>query len=137
MTHFHVDPLLATSHAAVIFVAAAASYAVGLDPGVAQAINSVAILGVACITAWTAAKAAQIKKVADATHALSNSAMGVQLLANVQNLEALSVLAHRFAENNNAADIAAAVAIDVRVESAKTVYQEHLKQQAVVDAIAR
>jgi hypothetical protein len=63
--------------------------------------------------------------------------MGVQLLANVQNLEALSVLAHRFAENNNAADIAAAVAIDVRVESAKTVYQEHLKQQAVVDAIAR
>jgi len=107
----------------------------GINPNTAAAINSLAILGVAVITAWTASKAAAIKKVADATHILTNSAMGAQLLANVQNLQAMAVLAHRFAENNNASDIAAAAAIDVRVEEARAKYQEHVKRQAVVDAL--
>lgn len=119
----------------VLIVASFGGYVIGVDSNTAQAINSVAILGVAIITAWTAAKAAAIKRVADATHVLSNSAMGAQLLANVQNLEALSVLAHRFAENKNEADKAAADAIDVRVKAAKEEYQEHLKRQAIVDAI--
>src|ERR1700690_3356296 len=132
----HIDPLLATSEGAVIVVALSfGGYVVGLDPGIAAAINSVAILGVAVITAWTAAKAAAIKKVTDATHVLTNTAYGAQLLINGQNLEALAVLSHRFAESGGRADVDAAAAIDVRVEAAKAEYQMHLKQQAVVDAI--
>jgi hypothetical protein len=106
----------------------------GLSPNTTAAINSLALLGIAAISAWTAAKTSAIKKVADATHTLSNSAMGAQLLANVQNLEALGVLAHRFAQNGVEADIAYAAAIDVRVEAAKEEYQDHIRKQAVVDS---
>ena len=108
----------------------------GINPNTTAAINTLALLGIAIIGAWTAHKTSAIKKVADATHILTNSAMGAQLLANVQNLQAMAVLAHRFAENGNAADIAAAVAIDVRVEEAKAKYQDHVKRQAIVDATA-
>jgi phosphoribosylanthranilate isomerase len=113
----------------------------GINPSTTQAISSLALLGVAVIGVWTANKTAKIKKVVDdtqkvavATHTLSNSAMGAQLLNNVQTLESLSVFAHRLAESNNPSDIAAAVAIDVRVEAAKAEYQEHVKKQAVVDS---
>ena len=109
----------------------------GLSPSTTEAINSVAMLAIAIIGIWTAHKTSTIKKVADATHVLTNSAMGEQLLANVQNLQAMAVLAHRFAENNNAGDIASAVAIDVRVEEAKAKYQEHVKNQAIVDATTK
>ena len=50
---------------------------------------------------------------------------------------ALSVQGHRFAElTKDAGDMANALAFDVRVESAKVAYQEHQRQQAVIDARA-
>jgi ATP phosphoribosyltransferase regulatory subunit HisZ len=55
----------------------------------------------------------------------------------VELLLALAVQGHRFATlTNDPGDAANAVAFDVRVEAAKTEYQDHQKQQAVVDARA-
>ena len=122
--------------AVIVSAVALQGVSFGISPSTTQAINSIVLLALAVIGAWTAAKTSQVKKIAEATHTLTNSAMGAQLLTNVQNLEALAVLAHRFAENNNESDIAAASAIDVRVAAAKALYQKHLINQATVDAKA-
>ena len=80
---------------------------------------------------------ASVKETAVATHILTNSARGQLLLNRVELLMALSVQGHRFAQlTNDAGDLANAVAFDVRVESAKAEYQEHMRAQAVVDARA-
>ena len=76
-----------------------------------------------------------VKKTGEATHTLSNSAMGAQLAINVELLQALSVQAHRFATmTGQEGDTATAKAFDVRVTGAQKLYQEHLTKQAVVDA---
>ena len=98
-------------------------------------INNAFLAIIAVSGAYTLWKTQQIKKVADATHILSNSAMGQQLLSKVQILESLSVVAHRLAHTtNNSADTAAADAIDVRVQSAQQDYEKHQQRQAIVDA---
>jgi hypothetical protein len=76
-----------------------------------------------------------VKHTGEATHTLSNSAMGAQLQVNVATLEALSVVLHRVAvTSKEEADAAAALAVDVRVDAAKKVLQDHLTKQAVVDS---
>ncbi len=80
---------------------------------------------------------ASVKETGIATHTLTNSARGQLLLNRVELLMALSVQGHRFAElTKDAGDMANALAFDVRVESAKVAYQEHQRQQAVIDARA-
>jgi hypothetical protein len=87
--------------------------------------------------AWLAYKQAVMKKVVDATHTLSNSAMGTQLKARVDAGKALAVALHRTAEMTGAVgDKAAAAAADQNVVETQKVLDNHLTQQAVVDAKA-
>jgi hypothetical protein len=77
----------------------------------------------------------KVEKTSEAIHTLSNSAMGAQLLTKVELLQMLAVQAHRLAEvTKEAADAAVAQSFEVQVAAAKKVYQDHLMQQAVVDA---
>lgn len=109
---------------------------------VAQIITSVfagiaAIIGAINIGKINRAerKIESVRKTGEATHELSNSAMGQQLLTNVELLAELSVQAHRFAAvTKEAADLATAQAFDVKVEAAKKLYETHVRKQAVVDA---
>jgi hypothetical protein len=101
-------------------------------PGIIAAIGGGAA---AIIGALNRRDVKSVKKTSEATHILSNSAMGAQLAINVELLQALSVQAHRFASlTKQDGDVATAKAFDVRVEGAKKLYQEHLTKQAVVDA---
>ena len=79
-------------------------------------------------------KLIKVERVAVATHALSNSAMEAQLLANVQNLELASVAFKRLAEKGDEADKAAYEAVLVRVAAATVEYRNHQIKQAGVDA---
>jgi hypothetical protein len=75
------------------------------------------------------------KKTGEATHVLTNSAMGQQLLDGIADKQALSVVLHSVASaSGKAEDLAAATAMDVRVKAAEAKYQQHQKNQAVVDA---
>jgi hypothetical protein len=74
--------------------------------------------------ATTQTKLAEIARVGVDTHTLVNSNMGVQLKLN-------AALSRRIADyTRNADDIAAA-------DLAQLLYDEHLKKQAVVDAVTR
>jgi hypothetical protein len=75
-----------------------------------------------------------VKHTSEATHTLSNSAMGQQLRENLATLQAWAVDRHRIAANGQEAEIAAAAAVDVKVEAARKALQDHLTKQAVVDA---
>lgn len=76
-----------------------------------------------------------VKKTGEATHDLSNSAMGAQLLAAIEDKQALSVVLHAVAKERGTPEaLAAAQAQDVRVETAKKLYNEHQRNQAKVDA---
>src|ERR1700683_503654 len=76
-----------------------------------------------------------VKRTGVATHILTNSAMGEQLLAGIADKQALSVVLHAIAtKSGSQADLDAAAAMDVRVEAAKVKSQTHIKNQAVVDA---
>jgi hypothetical protein len=125
-----------------VFAVALQGVSFGINPSTTQAISSLALLGVAVIGVWTANKASKIKKVVDdtkkvavATHVLSNSAMEAQLRMNVQSWTASSVMAHRLAEiTKQDGDVAAAKAIDVVVKEQEAILQKHQLSQAVVDA---
>ena len=88
----------------------------------------------------TADKLESVKKTAEATHTLSNSALGALLQGGVDDAKEKAVLCHRLAEIAKAAggdasgDIAAAVAADLKVEQRIKLLQAHLIQQAKVDA---
>lgn len=75
-----------------------------------------------------------VKATTEATHTLSNSAMGEQMKSTLAALMALSVVQHRLAANGQEAEVAAAEAVDVQVEAARKLLQDHLTKQAVVDA---
>lgn len=110
-----------------------AASALSYVPGIIAALAS----GVAMVLgAVNKIQLEGVKRVADATHTLSNSAMGQQLVTNLATMEALSVVLHRIAAGQGGveADVEAAKAIDVRVAAAKKEYTEHLIKQAVVDA---
>jgi hypothetical protein len=84
--------------------------------------------------AWLAYKQAVMKKVVDATHTLSNSAMGTQLKAGVDAAKALAVALHRTADlTKTPGDQAAAAAADESALARQTVLDNHLRQQAIVD----
>jgi ribose/xylose/arabinose/galactoside ABC-type transport system permease subunit len=112
------------------------------NPNFINAANSIALLGIAAIGAWQATKAAardkiivSIKKTAEATHILSNSAMGEQLKTAVQFATSTSVIAHRLADlTKEAGDAAYATATDVVVKEQQALLQKHLTAQAVIDA---
>jgi hypothetical protein len=116
----------------------------GLSPSTVTTINSLALLGVAVIGAWTAAKqsardkeVASIKKTGEAVHTLTNSAMGAQLKNAVVLAKQSAAFAHRVADSTKeAGDIAAAVAADTVVEDQEAILQIHLMNQAKADAIA-
>jgi hypothetical protein len=105
-------------------------------------IQSLALLGVAMMSAWTAHKASQaetkisvVNKTVDAVHVLSNSAMAAQLKMNVQLARSNAVMAHRLATiTKEPGDEAAAIAVDVQVIEHERILQEHLIQQAKVDS---
>jgi hypothetical protein len=99
--------------------------------------TDIMILAVGTITAWNAHQAGKIKRTGEATHLLSNSAMGEQKKLNVDFARRYAVQAHRFADMTNLdSDIAAAVAADVVVKEQESIYNQHLVQQAKVDAKA-
>lgn len=78
---------------------------------------------------------AKVKKTGEATHTLTNSAMGAQLLTTVELLQAQAVQAHRIAAlTHEDADEATAEALEVKVKAAQEVYQKHMTNQAIVDA---
>lgn len=104
-------------------------------------VNSLALIGAGLVLAYNTAKSAkrdkkidEVKETTDAVHILTNSQMGSQLLEKLQLTEELSVFAHHAADRGTPADVAAAVAIDVRVLARKQEYQDHLIRQAKVDA---
>jgi len=111
-------------------------------------INSLALLGIALIGLWNSRKNAQIQKTASdtkktaddtktiavATHTLSNSAMGAQLQMQLQFSQQIAVLARRIAKSGDPGDVAAATAADVVVKQQQEILQNHLVQQAKVDA---
>lgn len=75
------------------------------------------------------------RKTTEATHILTNSAMGEQLLSSIADKLALSVILHaNAAKSGLQADMDAAMAMDVRVKAAEVKYQQHMQNQAVVDA---
>ena len=108
-------------------------------PGIIGAIASAAAVVIGAINKRAVGEVktelVSVKATGESTHTLSNSARGDLLLNKVELLQALSVQAHRLAEiTKESADAAAAVACDVKVAAAKTEYQKHLTQQAVVDS---
>jgi hypothetical protein len=96
----------------------------------------------AALVAWNSYQGARrdkkiesIKKTGEATHTLSNSAMGAQLKLNVEFAQSNAVILHRMADyTKTEGDAAAALAADVKLEAQKVIYQAHLVQQAKVDA---
>ncbi len=75
-----------------------------------------------------------VKATGEANHTMSNSAMTNQIKATVAALTALSISQRRHAVSGQLADIAAADAIDVQVEAARKLLEEHQTQQAILDA---
>jgi len=99
--------------------------------GIAAILSSVAVI----IGSLNKSTIESVKKTGEATHTLSNSAMGAQLLSSIADKEALAVVLHSVATKSGVlSDLEAAAAMDVRVEAAKKLYQEHVRNQAVVDA---
>jgi hypothetical protein len=79
----------------------------------------------------------KVKKTGEANHQLSNSAMGAQLQDAVDTAQEKAIFAHRIADlTKTAGDSAAATAADVRVIAKRKLLEEHLKNQAIVDAKA-
>lgn len=113
-----------------------------LPAGWPTTVNSISLLGLGILGAWTTYQSAKrdkeiasVKKTGEAIHTLSNSAMGAQLKKNVQFAQANATLAHRMAEiTKESADIAAAIAADIVVKQEQELLQVHLIQQAIVDA---
>jgi hypothetical protein len=121
----------------------------GISPTTTTAINSLALLAIAIIGAWQAAKASardkQIaaikqtsnatKRVAEATHTLTNSAMGAQLLSTVEMLKEMLAIRQQTASipptNDNKYGMDA---LSVRIKLAEDLYQKHVIAQAKVDA---
>jgi hypothetical protein len=106
--------------------------------GIAAILSSVAVIIGALnkTTIESVKKTGEVtNKISDATHTLTNSAMGAQLLSAIEDKQALSVVLHSNAKKSGVlTDLEAAQAMDVRVEAAKKLYQEHVRNQAVVDA---
>jgi len=97
--------------------------------------GNIMLLAIGITTAWNAYQAGKIKKTGEATHMLSNSAMGEQKKLNVDFARRYAVQAHRIAEITNVdADKVAAEAADVVVKDQEMIYQQHLINQAKVDA---
>jgi hypothetical protein len=91
-------------------------------------------LTTAFLVAYSTWRQAKMAKVVKDVHTLTNSAMGKQLLDKVDLLKAMAVLAHSAAEAGNGSALAAAQAIDKRVEAAVQEYTQHQLNQAKVDA---
>jgi hypothetical protein len=93
--------------------------------------------GTAILTVYGQFQLNKIKKTGEATHTLSNSAMGSQLQSKVETTQQIAVLSHRLAEYTKQPEAeAAAIAADLKVLQAKQEYQDHLIRQAKVDAVA-
>lgn len=93
--------------------------------------------GTAVLTVFQQYTLNKVKKTGEATHLLSNSAMGEKYKDKVEICQKLAVLAHRLAEYTKQPEAdAAALVADVDVEKAKRDLQEHLIRQAKVDAVA-
>jgi hypothetical protein len=107
-----------------------------LFPLDSAAINSLALLGVAIIGIINTRKLEAVKKTGEATHKLSNSAMGAELQGRVDDAEVISLLFHRIAQlsGNAPGDLEAATAADKKLEQRKKLLNQHLVQQAAVDA---
>jgi hypothetical protein len=141
MLNWILLPKLLIPWGLLCFIDASVGTDIGLSPSLTTTINSLALLGIAAISAWTAAKqanrdktVASIKKTGEATHTLSNSAMAAQLKMNVQFATQTSVLAHRLADvTKQAGDIAAAIAADIVIKEQEAILQKHLIAQAKVD----
>jgi hypothetical protein len=141
MLNWILLPKLLIPWGLLCFIDASVGTDIGLSPNLTTMINSIALLGIAAISAWTAAKQANrdkqvlsIKRTGEATHTLSNSAMAAQLKMNVQFATQTAVLAHRLAESTKQeGDIAAALAADIVVKEQEAILQKHLIAQAKVD----
>lgn len=100
------------------------------------------LLAIGAVTAWNSRRSgkrdeqvASIKATGEATHILSNSAMGAQLKLNVSFARAVAVMAHRVATiTKEDGDLASAEAADIQVHDQEAILQLHLIQQAKVDA---
>jgi hypothetical protein len=76
-----------------------------------------------------------VRKTGEATHTLSNSAMGEQIKTKLETFRAMSVIAHRLAlVTGTEGDHASAEALDVQVELVAKELSEHVARQAAVDA---
>jgi hypothetical protein len=91
-------------------------------------------LTTAVLVAWNTWRQSKMAKVVRDVHTLTNSAMGKQLLDKVDLLKAMAVMSRAAAVEGDVAAIAAADALDNRVESAVQEYTQHQLNQARVDA---
>jgi hypothetical protein len=99
---------------------------------------ALATLFTAVLTTWQQFVLNKVKKTGEATHMLSNSAMGAQLQDKVDVYKELAVMAHRLADYTSDPEAkAAAIACDVQVDKARLELREHLIRQAKVDAFGQ
>jgi hypothetical protein len=132
-THWALGKMIGAAAATNAINATAITVSIGWTwPAISE--QGLVTIGTAALVIWGNYQAKRTQRIVRDVHTLTNSAMGDQLLGKVELLEAMLVLAQRLAESGTDADIAAADALAVRVESAKVKYAEHQLQQARVDA---
>jgi hypothetical protein len=92
--------------------------------------------GTAILTVYGQYTLNKVKRTGEATHMLSNSAMGVQLQTKLDMAKELAVMCRRLADYTKQPEAeAASLAAEVKVALARTELQEHLIRQAKVDAV--
>lgn len=103
---------------------------------IAMAITAVAGAYTAYLTKRAQPVLASIQATGEANHVLSNSAMGGKLTDGVEDAEAALVLLREIAGlNSSAENIARVTAGQLKVDQRKKLLQDHLIQQATVDAM--
>lgn len=113
----------------------AATYG-GIEPNTIL-ISGIALstFGTAILTVWQQHILNKVRRTGEATHKLSNSAMGQQLKDKVAFAKQVAVLSHQLANfTKEQTARSAAMAADVVVASAELEYRNHLIQQAKADA---
>ena len=79
----------------------------------------------------TQGKVDKVEKTSNAIHVLTNSAMAIQFMTNIQLSKALGLMAHRLAmSSGQAGDLAAAHAIDVQTKDYEIAYNDHMISEA-------
>lgn len=92
--------------------------------------------GTAILSVYSQYVLNKVKRTGEATHALSNSAMGVQLQTKLDMAKELAVMSYRLADYTKQPEAkAAALAADVKVALAQTELQDHLIRQAKADVV--